>query len=235
MDTEARLLLHPSEYPLPFNSEVIEVEDSWVRLRSTEFYPTGGGQPNDTGLLIFEGNEVSVTDVKGRNEVMHLVDGIIPSVGTMVEGIIDSGRRSILARMHTAQHLASALAHEYWGGVTVGNQIGIESTRIDIQFEDRDSFDPEELIERINDEINSNHQVYMNHRTLDELKSDSKVRIDLSRIPNVPSLRVIDIDSIDVCPCAGTHVESTGVIPRIKLDGVKSKGAGKLRITYRFE
>ena len=70
---------------------------------------------------------------------------------------------------------------------------------------------------------------------LDELKLDPMVRIDLSRIPNVSSLRVIDIDSIDVCPCAGTHVESTGVIPRIKLDGVKSKGAGKLRVTYRFE
>ena len=75
----------------------------------------------------------------------------------------------------------------------------------------------------------------MNHRSLDELKLDPMVRIDLSRIPNVSSLRVIDIDSIDVCPCAGTHVESTGVIPRIKLDGVKSKGAGKLRVTYRFE
>ena len=235
MDTDARLLLHPSEFPLPFNSEVIDVEESWIRLRSTEFYPTGGGQPNDTGLFRFEENEVSVIDVKGRNEVLHLVDGIIPSVGTMVEGIIDSGRRSILARMHTAQHLASALAHEYWGGVTVGNQIGIESTRIDIQFEDRDSFEPEQLIECMNDEIKSNHQVHMNHRSLDDLKSDPMVRIDLSRIPNVSSLRVIDIDSIDVCPCAGTHVESTGVIPRIKFDGVKSKGAGKLRITYCFE
>lgn len=235
MDTDARLLLHPSEFPLPFNSEVIEVQESWIRLRSTEFYPTGGGQPHDTGLFRFEKNEVSVTDVKGRNEVMHLVDGIVPTVGTIVQGIIDTERRSILARMHTAQHLASALAHEYWGGLTVGNQIGIESTRIDIQFEDRDSFEPEELIERINDEIKSNHKVNMNHRSLDELKLDPMVRIDLSRIPNVSSLRVIDIDSIDVCPCAGTHVESTGVIPRIKLDGVKSKGAGKLRVTYRFE
>ena len=235
MDTDARLLLHPSEFPLPFNSEVIEVQESWIRLRSTEFYPTGGGQPHDTGLFRFEKNEVSVTDVKGRNEVMHLVDGIVPTVGTIVHGIIDTERRSILARMHTAQHLASALAHEYWGGITVGNQIGIESTRIDIQFEDRDSFEPEELIERINDEIKSNHKVNMNHRSLDELKLDPMVRIDLSRIPNVSSLRVIDIDSKDVCPCAGTHVESTGVIPRIKLDGVKSKGAGKLRVTYRFE
>ena len=138
VDCEARLLIHPSEFPAPFSSEVIDVDGSWVRLRSTEFYPTGGGQPHDTGAIRFEGKEVSVIDVKGRNEVMHLVDGEIPPIGTMVEGIIDTDRRSNLARMHTAQHLASALAHEYWGGVTVGNQIGIETTRIDIQFEDRE-------------------------------------------------------------------------------------------------
>lgn len=234
MDSEARLLIHPSEFPAPFSSEVIDVDGSWVRLRSTEFYPTGGGQPHDTGVLRFDGKEVSVIDVKGRNEVMHLVDGEIPPVGTIVEGIIDSVRRSALARMHTAQHLASALAHEYWGGVTVGNQIGIETTRIDIQFEDRDSFIPEQLIEHMNDAIESNHQVKMDNRSLDELKSDPMVRIDLNRIPDVSSLRVIDIDSIDVCPCAGTHVESTGVIPRVALERIKSKGAGKLRVSYRF-
>jgi len=234
MDTDARLLLHPSEYPDPFSSKVIDVQDSWIRLQSTEFYPTGGGQPHDTGVMRFDGIEVSVIDVKGRNEVMHLVDGEIPQIGTMVEGIIDSDRRSSLARMHTAQHLASALAHEYWGGVTVGNQIGIETTRIDIQFEDRDSFVPEELIESMNDAIKANHQVKMDNRSLDELKSDPMVRIDLNRIPDVSSLRVIDIDSIDVCPCAGTHVNSTGVIPRVALDRVKSKGAGKLRVSYRF-
>ena len=235
MDSSSRLLLHPSEYPEPFTSEVIDVEDSWVRLRSTEFYPTGGGQPHDTGILRFDGNEVSVIDVKGRNEVMHLLSGKIPSVGSTVEGIIDTKRRSILARMHTAQHLASALAHEHWGGVTVGNQIGIETTRIDIQFEDRDSFDPKQLIEHMNNAIKSNHPVKMDHRSLDDLKSDPMVRIDLDRIPDVSSLRIIDIDSIDVCPCAGTHVGSTGEIPRVELDRVKSKGAGKLRVSYRFE
>ena len=235
MDSANRLLIHPSEYPQPFISDVIEINDSWVRLRSTEFYPTGGGQPHDTGVMRFEGNEVSVIDVKGRSEVMHLVEGEIPSIGTIVEGIIDIERRSTLARMHTAQHLASALAHEYWGGITVGNQIGIETTRIDIQFEDRESFVPEELIEHMNDAIKSNYQVKMDNRSLEELKSDSMVRIDLNRIPDVNTLRVIEIDSIDVCPCAGTHVESTSVIPRVALDRVKSKGAGKLRVSYRFE
>ena len=54
MDSEARLLIHPSAFPAPFSSEVIDVEGSWVRLRSTEFYPTGGGQPNDTGIMRFD-------------------------------------------------------------------------------------------------------------------------------------------------------------------------------------
>ncbi len=235
MDTAARLLIHPSDDPQPFTSEVIDIDESWIRLSSTEFYPTGGGQPNDIGIIRFDGKESSVIDVKGRNEVMHLVNGEIPPVGTIVEGVIDSERRTILARMHTAQHLASALAHENWGGVTVGNQIGIESTRIDIQFEDRDTFDPQQLIEYMNDAIKANHTVKMDNRSLDELKDDPMVRIDLNRIPNVSSLRVIDIDSIDVCPCAGTHVESTGVIPRVVLDRVKSKGSGKLRVSYCFE
>ena len=235
MDTDARLLLHPSEYPSPFSSKVIDVQDSWIRLQSTEFYPTGGGQPHDTGIITYDGGEVSVIDVKGSNEVFHQVEDTTPPIGTVVQGVIDAERRSALARMHTAQHLASALAHEHWGGVTVGNQIGIESTRIDLQFENRDLFSPEELIEIMNDEIKSNHEVKMDNRSLDDLKSDSRVRIDLNRIPNVSSLRVIDIDTIDVCPCAGTHVQSTGVIPRVVLDRVKSKGAGKLRVSYRFE
>ena len=72
-------------------------------------------------------------------------------------------------------------------------------------------------------------------KTRKQEKSNPMARIDLDRIPDVSSLRVIEIDSIDVCPCAGTHVESTGVIPRVALDRVKSKGAGKLRVSYQFE
>ena len=74
----------------------------------------------------------------------------------------------------------------------------------------------------------------MDHRSLDDLRNDSNVRINLDRIPNVSSLRTIEIEGIDVCPCAGTHVESTGEIPKLGVDRVKSKGAGKLRVSYRF-
>ena len=234
MDSNARLLIHPSDHPSPFTSSVSDVNEDWIRLDSTEFYPTGGGQPHDTGSMSWIDGQCRVIDVKGRNEVFHQVEGDIPVVGTVVDCSIDAPRRLRLAQMHTAQHLASALAHEVWGAETVGNQIGLETTRIDLKFENRDAFIPSELIDRINDEIKSNHNVHMDYRSLDDLRNDSNVRINLDRIPNVSSLRTIEIEGIDVCPCAGTHVESTGVIPRLGVDRVKSKGAGKLRVSYRF-
>ena len=234
MDTKARLLIHPSDQPSPFTSTVRSVNEDWIRLESTEFYPTGGGQPHDTGSMSWADGHCRVTDVKGRNEVLHQVKGELPVVGAIVDCFIDAPRRRRLAQMHTAQHLASALAHEVWGAETVGNQIGIETTRIDLKFENRDSFKPSDLIERINDEIRSNHNVRMNHRSLDNLRNDPNVRIRLDRIPNVASLRTIEIEDIDVCPCAGTHVGSTGEIPEVAFDASKSKGAGKLRVSYRF-
>tara|TARA_B100000902_G_scaffold15344_1_gene18465 strand:- start:228 stop:935 length:708 start_codon:yes stop_codon:yes gene_type:complete len=234
MDTEARLLIHPSDQPSPFTSTVTDVNEDWIRLASTEFYPTGGGQPHDTGSMSWNEGRCQVIDVKGRNEVLHQVEGELPVVGTIVDCSIDAPRRIRLAQMHTAQHLASALADEVWGAETVGNQIGIEATRIDLKFEDRDAFDPLDLIERINDEIRSNHAVRMDHRSLDNLRNDPNVRISLDRIPNVSSLRTIEIEDIDVCPCAGTHVGSTGEIPEVAFDASKSKGAGKLRVSYRF-
>ncbi|CAI8217674.1 MAG: Alanine--tRNA ligase [Methanobacteriota archaeon] len=234
MDAEARLLIHPSDQPSPFTSTVTAVDEDWIRLASTEFYPTGGGQPHDTGSMSWTDGRCQVIDVKGRNEVLHNVEGEVPVVGTIVHCSIDTLRRIRLAQMHTAQHLASALAHEVWGAETVGNQIGIETTRIDLKFENRDSFKPSDLIERINDEIRSNHNVRMDHRSLDNLRNDPNVRIRLDRIPNVASLRTIEIEDIDVCPCAGTHVGSTGEIPEVAFDASKSKGAGKLRVSYRF-
>ena len=234
MDTTARLLIHPSDKPNPFTSSVTAVDEDWVRLASTEFYPTGGGQPHDTGSMSWKDGECRVIDVKGRNEVFHQVEGDIPVVGAIVDCSIDASRRLRLAQMHTAQHLASALAHEVWGAETVGNQIGLETTRIDLKFEDRDAFVASDLIERINDEIRSNHVVHMDHRSLDDLRNDPNVRISLDRIPNVSSLRTIEIEGIDVCPCAGTHVGSTQEIPEVAFEASKSKGAGKLRVSYRF-
>jgi misacylated tRNA(Ala) deacylase len=135
--------------------------------------------------------------------------------------------------MHTAQHLISALAHEEWGANTVGNQIGNEKTRIDLQFEDRNEFDAIHLQQIVNDTIQRDLPVRMDFRPSVELLNDPLVRVNMSRMPpNIDIWRTISIGELDVCPCAGTHVPSTGMIAPVTITRVKSKGAGRLRIEY---
>tara|TARA_B100000609_G_C16941998_1_gene294622 strand:- start:70 stop:486 length:417 start_codon:yes stop_codon:yes gene_type:complete len=135
--------------------------------------------------------------------------------------------------MHTAQHLVSALANEEWGAQTVGNQIGFDRTRIDLQFENRDAFDADHMSDLVNLAIEKNLPVKMDFRASQELIEDPLVRINMDRMPpNIDVWRTISIGDLDVCPCAGTHVEQTGDIPQVEITRVKSKGAGRLRIEY---
>ena len=135
--------------------------------------------------------------------------------------------------MHTAQHLVSALANEEWGANTVGNQIGFDRTRIDLQFDNRDLFDPEHMQDLVNDAINQKIPVKMDFRASSELISNPLVRVNMERMPpDIEVWRTISIGDLDVCPCAGTHVSSTGEIPHVEITRVKSKGAGRLRVEY---
>ena len=138
-----------------------------------------------------------------------------------------------MSAMHTAQHLVSALANEEWGAQTVGNQIGFDRTRIDLQFENRDAFEADQMSDMVNLAIEDNMPVKMDFRPSQELIEDPLVRINMDRMPpNIDVWRTISIGDLDVCPCAGTHVLQTGDIPPVEITRVKSKGAGRLRIEY---
>ena len=138
-----------------------------------------------------------------------------------------------MSAMHTAQHLVSALANEEWGADTVGNQIGFDRTRIDLQFENRDIFDKDSLSQMVNDAIAKDMEVMMDFRPSAELIEDPLVRINMDRMPpNIDVWRTISIGDLDVCPCAGTHVLRTSMIPEVEITRVKSKGAGRLRVEY---
>jgi misacylated tRNA(Ala) deacylase len=135
--------------------------------------------------------------------------------------------------MHTAQHLVSAAADELFSATTIGNQINTQKTRIDIGIESRDSFSKDDLESSVNNYIDSAVDVSMSFRPRDELIEDPLVRVNMDLIPkNIHELRVITIDGIDICPCAGTHVGNTNQIGYIEIGKVKSKGAGKLRVEY---
>jgi misacylated tRNA(Ala) deacylase len=240
MSNLLHLMQHPGTNPTSFSSTVCSTEvidgDTWVELSESFFYPTGGGQPADHGSIKMEGHLSVIQDVQKGDKLLHNIgtnEGDALKLGAPITASIDIQRRNVLSRMHTAQHLISAVADELFSGRTIGNQIGLEKTRIDIGIEDRSAFDKELLQEVVNDGINQEIPVTMSQEHRSELTSNPLVRVNLDLLPkNVEGLRVITIEGRDICPCAGTHVANTKEIGVIRINKVKSKGSGKLRVEY---
>jgi len=229
---------HPGINPADFSAIVTAISDDSIEMDKTFYYPKGGGQPADKGIISTSTFQCNVIDVSKDDTVFHYIDEINGqmSVGDQISCSIDTDWRNQLSAMHTAQHLISALANEEWGADTVGNQIGYGRTRIDLKFENRDAFDAMHLEELVNDTIKKNMYVRMDFRDSKDLMDDPLVRVNMARMPpNIDIWRTISIGDLDVCPCAGTHVPRTGMIDAVKISKVKSKGAGKLRVEYIFD
>ena len=226
---------HPGINPPDFTAIVTSIDEQFLELENTNFYPMGGGQPADKGVILGEKFQCNIIDVRKKDSVLHHINEIDGDLkaGDTVECQIDSVWRNQLSAMHTAQHLISALANEEWGANTVGNQIGFERTRIDLMFENRDDFNREHMQELVNDAIAKDMDVSMDFRPSKDLLDDPLVRVNMDRMPpDIDVWRTISIGDLDVCPCAGTHVPNTGMIPPVSITRVKSKGAGRLRIEY---
>ncbi len=239
MNPSSHLEPHPGTNPPSFQCTVVdskvENEVTWISLDRSLFYPTGGGQPCDIGALEYGGRTIAVEEVVKRSRQWHKIGSESIESDTEVTAYIDTERRNKLSTMHTAQHLVSALADELFSGSTVGNQIGEVKTRIDLSFPDRSSFDKELLQQEVNRTISEGLPVKMHFAPRMEVVEDPLVRVNLDLLPkHIDELRVISIQGVDVCPCAGTHVENTSEIQPIEITRVKSKGSGKLRLEYEL-
>jgi Ser-tRNA(Ala) deacylase AlaX len=119
-------------YLREFDAIVVFIDGNNIELDRTAFYPTGGGQPNDTGRIIFDGQEFFVKNVFKKNgKVFHEVDRVGLEVGNKIHGIIDWERRYRLMRMHTAAHVISEIINRETGALITGNQLDVEKSRID--------------------------------------------------------------------------------------------------------
>lgn len=237
--TTERLYLTSIEaaYDKEFVATVTKVEENKIALDQTLFYPLGGGQNWDLGVLNGPNGELNVTEVRGRDIIEHTVDDVFElEVGDEVTGLIDFERRYAHMKMHTAQHLVSGIAYELFNGVrTVGNQIHTDRSRIDfhpIQFTD-------EMLQQLQTEVNGKIKqaldVTDSQMTRDEINAIMpQERTNMDLLPTfINDLRVVTIgDQQDMCPCAGTHVRNISEIGEIEFTGKKSKGKGKQRVSY---
>ena len=229
---------HDGTYKKEFQSKVTAVYPGIVELEETAFYHLGGGQPSDKGTLNWKDGESIVYDVRKKNRIRHMVEGDLPEVGDSVNGKLNWDRRYTHMRMHTSQHLVSAIVSDLYGADTVGNQIGFDKSRIDFKPLKLSMNEIDDLIDRTNEYIAKDISVKISEANRSDLEGNPEIRSSMSSglwklLPkSVTRLRVISIGEIDVCPCAGTHVRSLEEIGKVEFVRRDNKGAGKQRLTY---
>ena len=221
-------------YAREFDARILERGPDFVVLDQTLFYAEGGGQPDDTGTLRWEGGEARVLRVtKEKGVVKHHVDRM--PAAEEVHGAVEWDRRYKHMRMHTSQHLMSGLVFRTYGARTVGNQIHMDYSRVDFQPA---NFTPEDL-KRIEDDCNrviassQDVRIFEEDRVVVQNKIEDRALLDL--IPqSVRRLRIIEIGSADYCPCGGTHLKNVSEIETVHILEKRSKGKETDRIVYEL-
>ncbi|MEC7744241.1 MAG: alanyl-tRNA editing protein [Candidatus Thermoplasmatota archaeon] len=236
MQEKLHMKQHPGTNPPTFRTTISGITDDGLHLSESYCYPRGGGQPGDIGIISSSDHSVEFSEALGGEFILHPVeDPSIFIVGEGVECEIDAIRRNRNTRMHTAQHVFSAMANELYGAETVGNQISEGYTRIDLWFPDRDQFNADDMAVAVNDALRTDSNVSIHEWDRNRILSHEQMRHTkfMDRIPSsIEMLRVVEIEGIDLCPCGGTHVANTSDVDEISITNSRSKGAGKLRITY---
>lgn len=249
---ETDLLFYKDFYQKDFDAEVlgVELKDEKLNiiLNQTVFYPEGGGQPSDMGVLKTNDKKYDIVYVeKINNIVLHQVKSdegtdlktleaeLNSLVGKEIKGEIDWERRIALARHHTATHLIVAAAKKVLGKHIwqAGAQKGIKQSRIDLSHYKRISQEELNKIEKIaNSYVMDNVELDINWLSRDE--ADRKYGLTLYQGGVVPgnNIRVVKIPGIDVQACAGTHVPKTGDVGMIKVNKTERVQDGVERIEF---
>jgi misacylated tRNA(Ala) deacylase len=212
-----------------FDATVIAVEDNRIALDSTYFYPTGGGQPHDTGTL----GAAHVSEVRKEDDLAwHTLQGPIPNVGDVVHGVVDWDRRFKLMRTHTAMHILCGVIWNEWQVPVTGGNMEPLSARMDFEFDPLPDGFAQRVEELVNEAIERDHPITVGFLPRDTAVMDEDlIRTKVSLIPEtVKEIRVVDIVGLDKQADGGTHVASTKDVGRLRVVKMENKGKGNKRV-----
>ena len=207
-------LYYSDSHLIEFDARVVDVTDrvsGWtaVVLDRTAFYPTGGGQPSDTGTL--NGARVVECIDDGDNGVLHVVQGAAPSRDALVHGRVDWLRRLDHMQQHTGQHILSQAFVTLFNAPTKSFRVLEASCEIDVDLSNPTTEVIERAVELANNVIWEDREITIRNVTPDEA-SELPLRKQPARDGH---LRLIQIDDFDMTPCGGTHAYRTGEVGMI--------------------
>jgi misacylated tRNA(Ala) deacylase len=229
------LLYQKDSYLREFVATVFaaDAETGRVALDRSAFYPGGGGQPGDVGILAFDGKSVPVTQVKKEGDlVWHWLSGGLPADGQAVTATLDWERRYQLMRTHTAMHiLCGVVWRDYGASVTGGNMDPLQG-RMDFEFATLRAELVGEIEAKCNAEIAAARDVRV--RILPRAEAfaiPDLIRTKINLLPEgIQEIRTVEIVGLDLQADGGTHVANTREVGRMRVADYKSKGAINKRI-----
>jgi misacylated tRNA(Ala) deacylase len=231
------MLFRDDAYARICQARVVSLNDrGGIILDKTVFYATSGGQPGDCGMIAGRTQRIDIaTAVYGddKTEIVHVPSGgqPLPSPGEEVEVLLDWPKRYLHMRVHTALHLLCALVRF----PVTGGQISADGGRLDFDIPDPGAVDRANLDTEINRLVEEDHPVYASSISDEELMQKPDLVRTMSVKPPMGTgkVRLVCIGrnaEVDLQPCGGTHVRSTGEIGRINVGKLESKGRQNRRI-----
>ena len=211
--------------------------EAGIVLDRSAFYPGGGGQPPDHGVLLWEGVQTRIVDTR-KGDDLYLIPAPgdpVPPAGTAVRGAIDDARRSSLMRTHSGLHILCGTVFRDFGALVTGGNMQPGEARMDFNLPEVPAGFKQALEEAVNAEIRADRKIVA--RVLpraEALTIPTLVRTQDALPPlENPEIRVIDIVGLDVQADGGTHVASTAQVGRVEVVKVESKGRQNRRVRIR--
>ncbi len=233
-----KLYLNDS-YLREINAKMTNINGSEITVDNDIFYPNGGGQPADSGKVLYKENEYLVKDIKkdGENIVLVLDRVIDANEGDEIKEIIDWEKRYAHMKLHTAIHIIDGvLEKDYNSSLITGNQIYDDRARIDISMEGLTKELASGIIEKANSVISEGHEVNVKFLTKEEASNKNLVRTQPGRelMNTLDIIRVIEISGLDEQMDGGTHVKNTTEVGRIILESFENKGKQNKRLYIKL-
>ncbi|GGO68286.1 alanyl-tRNA editing protein [Nonomuraea cavernae] len=217
-----------------FEAVVLDSAPDGIVLTRSAFYPGGGGQPADHGVLLWQGVETRIVGVR-KGDDLHLIPAEgdpLPPVGTTVRAAVADERRSALMRTHSGLHVLCGVVFRDYGSLVTGGNMDVLTARMDFNLPEVPPGFKEAVEDACNAEILADRRIDVRVLPREEAFAiPDIIRTATNLVPeDVPEVRVIDIVGLDTQADGGTHVASTKQIGHIKVAKIESKGRGFRRL-----
>jgi misacylated tRNA(Ala) deacylase len=216
---------------------VLDSSPEGIVLDRSAFYPGGGGQPPDAGVLLWGGVQTRIVGVRKGDDLYLLpADGDpLPPAGTAVRGAIEDERRTSLMRTHSALHLVCGVVYRDYGALVTGGGMEPLEARMDFDLREVPPGFRDRVTEACATEVAADRSIRVENLPRDEAFAIPDIIRTATNLlpPDLEVVRIVDIVGLDTQADGGTHVASTRQIGKIDIVKMENKGKGFRRLRIR--